>query len=120
MVFLNTFSMLSARFSFICSTQKCLQSPPLNVVVFADLLQYLVDTKRLAQIVKILPARPTEATAADGSGVVVAVDAVDDRLFGVYLTAAIDRDRAERLGEMIKTTGYQLNETYNRNKQYFN
>lgn len=46
--------------------------------------------------------------------------AAEERLFSAYLTAAIDRDRAERLGEMIKTTGYQLNETYNRNKQFFN
>lgn len=54
-----------------------------------------------------------------GLGAIVAGPA-EQQLFSDYLTAAIDRDRAERLGEMIKTTGYQLNETYNRNKQFFN
>lgn len=44
----------------------------------------------------------------------------EEMLFMQYLGMAIDRDRAERLGEMIKTTGHQLYDTYNRNKQFFN
>lgn len=48
------------------------------------------------------------------------VTQIEEQLLTKYLTEAIHRDRAERLGEMIKTTGYQLYETYNRNKQFFN
>lgn len=80
------------------------------------MLQYLVQHKRLTQIIKIFPVKYNAASGENKPDAVT----TEDRLFTVYLTLAIDRDRAERLGEMIKTTGYQLYETYNRNKQFFN
>lgn len=93
-----------------------------------DMLHHLVQHKRLTQIIKIFPVKcaDTVADPQTGNGATQDADQQDvvqhdeDRLFTVYLTEAIDRDRAERLGEMIKTTGYQLYETYNRNKQFFN
>lgn len=97
------------------------------------MLQHLVHHKRLTQIIKIFPVKCDATTTAEPppptvphaatslpDNISARVTTTEDRLFTVYLTQAIDRDRAERLGEMIKTTGYQLYETYNRNKQFFN
>lgn len=85
----------------------------------------MIGNKRLTQIIKIFPIKNVET-----GGLVAETGDTDDAagsnmhneemLFTKFLTEAIDRDRAERLGEMIKTTGYQLYETYNRNKQFFN
>lgn len=47
-------------------------------------------------------------------------ESVEDKIFAEYLKMAIDKDRANRLSDMIKTTGHQLYDTYNRNKQFFN
>lgn len=79
-------------------------------------MQFLIANKRLAQIIKILPTKIVEDATATDKG----TQKAEKIMFTKYLTEAIDRDRAERLGEMIKTTGYQLYETYNRNKQFFN
>lgn len=83
------------------------------------MLQHLVQHKRLTQIIKIFPVKCPDAADTTKHDTTITTTA-EDRLFTEYLTHAIDRDRAERLGEMIKTTGYQLYETYNRNKQFFN
>lgn len=93
------------------------------------MLQHLVQHKRLTQIIKIFPVKCPPAAESkeadqpqkpDSTTTTTTTTSGEDRLFTEFLTQAIDRDRAERLGEMIKTTGYQLYETYNRNKQFFN
>lgn len=40
------------------------------------------------------------------------VESNDSAIFTDYLKLAIDLDRSERLGEMIKTTGFQLYNTF--------
>lgn len=86
----------------------------------------MIGSKRLTQIIKIFPIKNVEtgglvaATAGDADDSHANNMHNEEMLFTKFLTEAIDRDRAERLGEMIKTTGYQLYETYNRNKQFFN
>lgn len=73
------------------------------------------------QVFKILPIKdvdssdPSSVESEDSSS-----DIDEEVLFTQYLSMAIDRDRAERLSDMIKTTGHQLYETYNKNKQFFN
>lgn len=106
-----------------------------------DILTYLIETKCLAQIIKIFPVSNLESkydSVSDlqhnsfGTGNISTNDGmsatnilnethqIEKCLFTQFFIIAIDRDRAERLGEMIKTTGHQLYETYNRNKQFFN
>lgn len=123
-------SFLVERFQTICLTQKVdyvLLFVKFNksFVLITGILHYLIGSKRLTQIIKIFPIKNVET----GGLVTASADADDtaagnmhneEMLFTKFLTEAIDRDRAERLGEMIKTTGYQLYETYNRNKQFFN
>lgn len=102
----------------------------LSLSFVLDMLKHLVQHKRLTQIIKIFPVKCTnnnkslsgeESQSNDELFLTSSTSSTtEDRLFKMYLTQAIDRDRAERLGEMIKTTGYQLYETYNRNKQFFN
>lgn len=41
-----------------------------------------------------------------------------ESIFIKYLCRTIDRDRSERLRDMIKTTGHQLFETLNKNKAF--
>lgn len=86
----------------------------------------MIGSKRLTQIIKIFPIKNVETGGLVTTTTVETDDThannmhTEEMLFTKFLTEAIDRDRAERLGEMIKTTGYQLYETYTRNKQFFN
>ncbi|KAG4069460.1 hypothetical protein HA402_001759 [Bradysia odoriphaga] len=81
-----------------------------------DILKYIVKTKDLATVLRIIPVKKSEIpnTHLDDG------ECVEDKIFAEYLKMAIDKDRANRLSDMIKTTGHQLYDTYNRNKQFFN
>lgn len=54
----------------------------------------------------------TLITSDNGFQTVVTLTHDDYAIFTHYLKIAIDCDRSERLGDMIKTTGYQLYSTF--------
>ena len=89
--------------------------------MYLDILKYVVKTKDLASVLRIIPVKKSENnTEKYTAGIKEEEDRYEDRIFSEYLKIAIDQDRANRLSDMIKTTGHQLYDTYNRNKQFFN
>lgn len=54
----------------------------------------------------------TLLSSDNGIQTVVTLTHDDYAIFTHYLKIAIDYDRSERLGDMIKTTGYQLYSTF--------
>lgn len=86
---------------------------------FADILKHIVKTKDLASVLRIIPVKKSEIGDSD-THTSESVERFEDKIFAEYLKMAIDKDRANRLSDMIKTTGHQLYDTYNRNKQFFN
>ncbi len=86
---------------------------------FSDILKYIVKTKDLATVLRIIPVKKSEIGDSD-THTSESVERFEDKIFAEYLKMAIDKDRANRLSDMIKTTGHQLYDTYNRNKQFFN
>lgn len=84
-----------------------------------DILKYIVKTKDLATVLRIIPVKKSEIADSD-THTSESVERFEDKIFSEYLKMAIDKDRANRLSDMIKTTGHQLYDTYNRNKQFFN
>lgn len=48
----------------------------------------------------------------DSGNILSSMDNNNSEIFTAFLKLAIDTDRSERLNEMIKTTGYQLYNTY--------
>ncbi|KAJ6643629.1 Hermansky-Pudlak syndrome 3 protein like [Pseudolycoriella hygida] len=84
-----------------------------------DILKYIVKTKDLASVLRIIPVKKADIADSD-THTGESVERFEDKIFAEYLKQAIDKDRANRLSDMIKTTGHQLYDTYNRNKQFFN
>lgn len=54
----------------------------------------------------------TLLSGENGFQTIVTLTSDDYAIFTHYLKIAIDYDRSERLGDMIKTTGYQLYSTF--------
>lgn len=113
-----------------CQSPRSQTCKKLRIPLYAtDHLDHLVHSKSLSDVLSILPAKyigiESDGTArsqplteledsntfgagCSSSKAEIVIEPNESALFTQYLKMAIDRDRSERLSDMIKTTGYQL------------